>query len=218
MNRRKGRRLIWRYCKRTDEYEAISIRHVAVRRDYCSTPNDDGTLNQTLEPLIADAFDAPASRTARKIMLGEALTVDERSQFAAYVAFLHGRVPLAWDSLFEMMSKVGTFLAYELLKMPADAFIPHARERGFTGTDDEILEMQVKTREQLKQGELTVGPHKAATMLGPTVAVESLAPILFGMNWIVLRPALGGEFIIGDSGGLVASDVENPQARTPRDP
>ncbi len=198
--RKIGQRPVWRYCKRTDEYEQIPIRRAAVMRDYYSVERDDGTLDHSFEPMFAEAFDGPGSEFVRKLLRRERLTVDERSHLSAYVAFQHGRVPVAREAAFQMISKVETFMQYNQLKgMSPPEFIAHARERGLEGTDDELAEKQVEVLAQLKSGELFVGPDEAATMISATTAVQAVSPILFGTHWTILQAPIGFEFVIGDS-------------------
>jgi hypothetical protein len=212
--RKLYQRSIWRYDKRTDQFKPVPIRHSAVIKDYYSVEREDGTLDHSFEPMFAEAFDGPGSGFVRKLLRREPLTVDERSHFSAYVAFQHGRVPVAREAAFQMMSKVETFMQYNQLKgMSPQEFVAHARERGLEGTDDELAEKQVEVLAQLKSGEIFVGPDEAATMISATAAVEAVSPILFGMHWTILQAPIGFEFVIGDSPVTRYSEMA---ATTPR--
>jgi hypothetical protein len=146
----------------------------------------------------------------------ETLAADERGHLSAYIAFLHGRVPLAREDTFHMMSTIATFMEYNRLKgQTPDEFVALARERGLEGTDEALVARQVEILAQLKSGEIFVGPDESATMLSAGVAVESVSPILFGMNWMILQAPIGLGFVIGDSPVTRYSEMamQNPHHR-----
>ena len=90
-------------------------------------------------------------------------------------------------------------MAMTMYAAPEQQFLAHARKAGIEHTDAEIREMQVKTLEDLKAGNLTVSRDHSATMLGAAVAVEAVTPLLVDMHWTIVQAEIGIEFVLRDA-------------------
>jgi hypothetical protein len=212
--RKVRQRPIWRYCKKTDVFDVVPIGSAAMERDFYSYKREDGTLDHSIEPLIAEGFDGPGHGLVGRLLRREPLTHDQRAHLAAYVAFLHGRVPVQRENTLQIMRTLTTFQQYHYIKaMTPTEFIAFGSERGLEGEDEELAAKQGEILEDLRSGRLFVGPQEtAATMVAAGAAIEGIGPLFMDMRWTIQQAPLGFEFVIGDSPvtRFSKSHFENP--------
>jgi hypothetical protein len=86
-----------------------------------------------------------------------------------------------------------------LYRAPDDQFLVMVRDRGFDGTDDELLAIKRSTLAGLQSGKFVVQRDPSSTLLFAGVSMEVVAPILFNMHWTLLRTPADSEFVISDN-------------------
>ena len=186
---------IWTYDKETGEKRSGKPENTAVETHFYSVENDDGTMDTWLEDCLAKVEDK-AGPIYKHLVAGHLPTSDqEKADFSTFVALMYLRTPAVRRDAAEIIGREIQIMSYAYGSDDrAFADLVERFEREGRTLDDAAKH---RLREVLiDPSHYTLKIPKARTFMA-LGAADKLAPLLFGMNWSLVRPK-HGFFITSD--------------------
>jgi len=190
---------VWVYDKATDTIARRGLKDTAVIANYYTVPTGDGPVDD-LERGLADVEALAATAVRRLAAAPEglyALAEDERAALSGYVGLLHVRVPATRKGN-EALAAFTRYLTLDMEFAMAEGFPERARRRGLTGSDEDLESLRLRMLKQLRDGDVTIEVPETTSLSTLKMGLEDIAPILFGMPWILLKRTRFPFFVMGD--------------------
>lgn len=151
-----------------------------------------------------------AAPVVEKLVCGDVLSVEERSNFSLFIAFQQQRTPRQreWQR-FMYGQAIKFWLLKQIYERPEDSRKSLQKDLGREPTEIEIDEFRHKMAEDLNEERIVPGITTDQEILGMFTAGRDLPPLIYEMDWILLRAPQGQNFILSDD-PLVCLDPANP--------
>lgn len=201
--------LLWVFDRDEDTYRRQQPLNTAVRKDYYTFKEGDGSKSVEIE-LLLSRIESGARSALDRLDRGETPSGEDRQHIALFVGFLAARVP-------EFASTVSEIVDHTM-KWTMDIMFPSleatdARMDQFERDRPRATPIDRERFFEFVQGkEYTVEPHRnlvLGTML--KVAIEQ-ADLFAQMNWLVLRAPTKKSFVLSDNPLIVLPSRKPPAA------
>lgn len=187
---------VWVYDFEATEPRCTGVENASVERYRYSVTREDGSRDNRLEDWIANA-ESKAAPVLRNLVAGDDINLQERSDFASFMALMHVRTDSARE-LYAQMIAGG---------MQIEAYATAKRDRAFAqmmeGFQKQHGAMTAEEIEQVRQAlidpkDFVISVDKEATLAVLSVH-DALLPIFFKMEWSVVIAKGPHYFVTSDN-------------------
>jgi hypothetical protein len=187
---------VWTIDKNTGAMRSATPENTAFVSHFYSVEREDGTFDTTFESGLAE-IEGAAAPVYDKLIKGQTITDDDKSDFAAFLAVMHLRTTAMRADAAELIGRHTQIWNYAH-GVHKDAFTGLVK-RFEKDTGHKLSEDQKnKFREALiDPTEFVFGIPKERTLM-VFGAIKELIPILQAMHWCIIRPK-HGFFITSDN-------------------
>jgi len=201
--------LIYRLDVKSDAISKLSTLNCAVVQHYNRLSAASDLPSGFPEAMLA-YIESLSALAIEKLVRGEMLNEPERESFSIFIMIQQQRTPRGREWLRFGQEQAAKFWLLKQLYERRDQSREMLREDlGREPTEPEVDEFIRNMAEPLESGELMVSINSDQEILGMFVPTPDLIPLIYDMNWMLLKAPEGQNFILSDD-PLVRHDPANP--------
>jgi len=187
---------LWVYEKGTGRVFPSTPRKIAVESHYYSFTGPDGNKDSNMLENLPSEIEGAAARGTAKILAGEPLSDEDRSNFAVFLGFLLVRVPNFQQLTESMVAGFAKMYSRRLASNPE--WFRRSIEKYEKATGDDVGNDLEGLREFALRGEYDISVNRDFNLRFILLG-ERLAPILHQMTWTFLRATDDYKFLTSDN-------------------
>ena len=186
-----------------------STRDCAVIQHYNRLSDASGLPPGFVEALLSYA-EGMAAPVIDKLVLGETVNEQERGALSFFIMIQQQRTPRGREWQRFGQEQAAKFWLLKQLYENHELTREHLRQSlGREPTEAEVTEWIREMAAPLENGELMVAASSDHEILGMFLAADTMMPLIYDLNWTLLRAPEGQSFILSDD-PLVRHDPANP--------
>lgn len=187
---------VWVYDFEATEPRCVGVENASVERYRYSVTRKDGSRDNSLEDWIADT-ESKAAPILKKLIAGDNISLQERADFASFMALMHVRTDSARELYAQMIAG----------RMQIEAYATAKHDRAFMqlmeGFQKQHGTMTAEKIEQVRQALIdpkgfVISVNKEAT-LSALIAHDDFLPIFLEMEWSVVISKEPYYFVTSDN-------------------
>lgn len=183
--------LVWVYPLDSGEPKQIHPHNTAVERFLYSPEVGGKPQDDTLERVLADCVDGPASPSLERLIAGEEVLPEDRAAIALYVALQEIRVPAFRDQVRANLEQILRVTVDRLMERP-----DHLREKATEfGEDPEAV---IAGLRGIQEGSLEIQATKITWLQNLFEIARDTAPLIARISWLVVEAPPQFEFVTCD--------------------